>query len=430
VVSVTNDATVFSEADDALLLALLGIPTVNPLEGDGESHIRQAQDRYAVAAAAIGFEVVHHAPADAALLGRLDTPESVRAVAGASAESFLSEHPNLVLRLGPSREIGKTMMFNVHLDTVGGYVPIGFDGRRFTGRGAIDCKGPAVALLAGLREAVHAHPGLIDDISILVQAVPGEEGGCMGVFGTRALVEAGFVGKLNVFCEPTGHAFADCSTASMTLRVSVSGQDAIDDSPGAGHNATVILAHLIATFSRQLLPRAEALGARVCVAGCQTGKMHNRVYGSGVLLVNIAYESIRVREQLEAAVADVFERALVEIEVECARLPWLQMTAADVRRVTRLEWVKRGLPVLQRTEPEGEALMFSLGLERFSGSFTCDAIWMHDQPGYTVVYGPGGLSSNNAHAPGEYADRSDLDRYAQGISALVGAFHSKVRATP
>ena len=44
-------------------------------------------------------------------------------------------------------------LFNVHLDTVAGWQPVGFDGTCFTGRGAIDAKGPAVALLAGVRAA-------------------------------------------------------------------------------------------------------------------------------------------------------------------------------------------------------------------------------------------------------------------------------------
>src|SRR5712692_8801428 len=69
------------------------------------------------------------------------------------------------------------VMFNVHLDTVAGGASPSFDGGRFLGRGAIDAKGPAVALLAGMRTAAEAEPGIADGSSVLIQAVAGEEGG-------------------------------------------------------------------------------------------------------------------------------------------------------------------------------------------------------------------------------------------------------------
>src|SRR5699024_3677968 len=132
------------------------------------------------------------------------------------------------------------VMFNVHMDTVAGVEPVSTDAGWYRGRGAIDAKGPAVALLAGIRDAVRNIPALGRDVGVLVQVVSGEEGGAMGTFGTRPLVEDGFVGRLNVFCEPTGLRYLPRSTASMTARLSVEGDDAVDDHPDAGHNATVL----------------------------------------------------------------------------------------------------------------------------------------------------------------------------------------------
>ena len=51
-------------------------------------------------------------------------------------------------------------MFNVHLDTVAGLEPVRLDGGRLYGRGAIDAKGPAVALLAGIRAALTSEPAV------------------------------------------------------------------------------------------------------------------------------------------------------------------------------------------------------------------------------------------------------------------------------
>lgn len=418
----------FTSADDALLLGLLEIPTVSPLESSALPRIREAQEEYARAAAHIGLDVVHHGPAGVDVLDGIDVPLAVREAAARSPEMFLAAQPNLVLRLGMPRSTRERLMFNVHLDTVGGLEPIGFDGARFTGRGAIDAKGPAVALLAGLRAALDAEPDLTDDIEILVQAVPGEEGGCMGVFGTRTLVEAGYTGSLNVFCEPTEHALLRRSSATMTARILVEGDDAIDDMPGEGHNATVLVARIVDALAKELLPRAHALGARTCIAGVHTGTMHNKVYGTGSALLNIAYDSSSAGAELEIVVETLFARALEAAATEYASIPGLERTAREAHRVMRLEWVKRGLPVLSNQPADGDRVLQRLGLPEFAGCFTCDAIWMSGKPGYTVVYGPGSLAKNNAHAPGEFADRHDLARYAQGISALVREFRADVRA--
>ncbi|MGH3625321.1 MAG: M20/M25/M40 family metallo-hydrolase, partial [Sciscionella sp.] len=221
--------SVLLDADRELLLRLLRIPTVGPLErveGEPPAELRRALRDYATAAAEIGLRPVHNGCASVADATREDVPLAVRRSA---TPGFLEAQPSLVLRLGPELPPEVTVMFNVHLDTVSGLVPVGFDGSRFTGRGAIDAKGPAVALLAGVRAALAADASIGTKVGVLVQAVSGEEGGAMGTIGTRQLVEAGFTGRLNVFCEPTGLRYLPRATASMTACVRVDGRDAIDD---------------------------------------------------------------------------------------------------------------------------------------------------------------------------------------------------------
>ncbi len=41
---------------------------------------------------------------------------------------------------------------------------------------------------------------------------------------------------------------------------------------------------------------------------------------------------------------------------------------------------------------------------------------------YTAVLGPGGLDTNRAHAAGEYADLTELDRYAGEVARILVAF--------
>ena len=246
--------------------------TAGPLETLGGQPVElwRAQYAYATAAAELGFTAERHAPATPNEVGDV-APVSVRE-AVADSPDFLTCQPSLVLRLGPCLPRSATVMFNVHLDTVSGIEPVSFDGTRFHGRGAIDAKGPAVALLAGIREAVRARPALGTEIAVLIQAVAGEEGGAMGVFGTRPLIQRGYVGRLNVFCEPTGRRALTRSTAAMTARLRVRGQDAIDDEPGAGHNATVLLGFLAQKLAAELGP--AAVDGQVCVAGLHLSLIH------------------------------------------------------------------------------------------------------------------------------------------------------------
>ncbi|AXB48008.1 M20/M25/M40 family metallo-hydrolase [Amycolatopsis albispora] len=413
-------------SDQDLLLRLLRTPTISPLEaGDGEpaAQLWQAQTLYAEAAQAIGFRTARHDCARPADVLRDDVPAAVREAAG--TPGFLAGQPSLVLRLGRALPFGATIMFNVHLDTVAGFEPVSFDGRRFTGRGAIDAKGPAVALLAGVRQAIQLSPAVGREIGVILQVVSGEEGGALGTIGTRRLVAAGFHGRLNIFCEPTGMRYLTRATAAMTARVRVAGQGAIDDRPEAGHNATVLLG-----FLAQYL--AATLGGRFCVAGLHTGDQHNRVYGTGQLLLNLPYESSAEGRELAARVERVYHAGLAEFAAKFGGTQVFGRTAADAAEITRLDWLKIGLPCLDGGDRWAENLLTTQAGVAAWGSdeqaFTCDAIWMDGVPGaFTAVLGPGSLDGNNAHAAGEYAELAELEEFAAAVSRILLAF-ARVRA--
>jgi acetylornithine deacetylase len=414
---------------EAQLLELLDIPTAAPLETGVASAVRRAQERYADFAAEIGLQVEVYAAPRPAVLDAPEVPVPVRQAAERMGPAFLESQPNLVLRLGPERAARHTLMFNVHLDTVGGEVPVGSSGTVITGRGAVDAKGPAIGLLAGIEHALRREADLADRVTIIVQAVPGEEGGAMGVHGTKVLVEQGYVGRLNVFCEPTGGGFLDHCTAAMTARVVVDGEGSCDDDPGAGHNATVILGHLARCFAEDLLPGVHAAGGRACIAGLETGTMHNRVYGSGRLWLNFAYPSASTAGRIETMTAQVLARGCRQLAHSLGEVPGLQRTAAECRAVTRLEWVKKGLPVLANRDPAMERLLVDgAGLRRIDpldGSgrgLTCDAIWASGHPGYTIVHGPGHLDRNRAHADGEFVEWADLRRFARSVAGIILSF--------
>ncbi|GGR42531.1 hypothetical protein GCM10010497_52200 [Streptomyces cinereoruber] len=419
--------------DTGLLLHLLHTPTAGPLEtGPGAPRLTAAALRsYATAAQRLGFGAVRLGAPDPSAVLREDTPAPVRRAVAADP-AFLADQPSLVLRLGPELPRERTVMFNVHLDTVAGGEPPAFDGTRFTGRGAVDAKGPAVALLAGVAAAARARPDIGRDVAVLVQAVAGEEGGALGTFGTRPLVEAGWTGRLNVFCEPTGLRHLPRATAAATARITVAGEDAVDDRPEAGHNATVLLGflaqHLAAALGR------DASGAppfTVCVAGLHTGTLHNKVHGTGSLLLNLAYATAEAGAAAERALVRALDAGLREFTARFSGTPPFARTAEDAARITRLEWEKHGLPALGPQPEWGDKLFAEAGVDRWPDdepAFTCDAIWAEGLPdSFTTVFGPGSLDANRAHAAGEFVDLADLEAFADRTAALLTAFADDVR---
>lgn len=401
--------------DRALLLRLLALPTAGPLETTAEVHLWEAMRAYSEAAEGFGMRTVQLAPARESDVLRHDVPAAVQE-AIAEDPDFLERQPSLVLRVGKATPV---VMFNVHLDTVAPFEPAGFDGTRFHGRGAIDAKGPAVALLAGIRAAM-ADPAVGRDVSVLVQAVSGQEGGAMGVFGTRPLVEAGFHGSLNVFCEPTGLRYLPRAAAAMTACVRVEGEDAIDYRPQDGHNASVLLGFLAQHLAGALAGRVP--DGQVCVAGLHTGRRHDRVYGTGELLLNLSYGSSASARVLAVALDAALRDGLAAFTDRFRGVPPFHRTAVDAAAVTRLVWRKRGLPAL----PPQDVPLLDTVAPRWPAhepAFTCDAIWLADVPGArTAVLGPGSLDANNAHATGEHADIADLDRFTTVVRDIVVRF--------
>lgn len=254
----------------------------------------------------------------------------------------------------------------------------------------------------------------------------------MGTFGTRPLVERGAVGRLNVFCEPTGLRFLPRATASMTACVRVRGQDAVDDTPGAGHNATALLGHLAQHLARTVPPRLAA-GTGMCLAGLRTGEHHNRVYGSGTLLLNVSYDRPAAAREAERVLERAVRDGVEEFRRRFAGLRDFARTAADAASITTVRWLKRGLPALGGQPAWGGELFERAGIPGWPAdapAFTCDAIWMQGVPGtYTAVYGPGRLDANHAHAEGEFADLADLEAYAAGIARLLAVHTATVTGT-
>lgn len=418
-------------AEIDLLLEILSISTVTPLETRQPALIEEAQCLFAAYAGELGMSTVSHAPPQASSLEGVDVPAHVRELHAEIGEEYLDCQPNLVLRLGPERALQHTVAINVHIDTVGDAPRLRREGDRIWGRGAIDMKGPAVAVLSAIRQAQAMRPELSERTTIVVQCVAGEEGGAMGVHGTRVVMDAGYGGCLTIFAEPSGGVYFDRSDATMTAAIEVNGAGATDDSPTAAHNATILLGHVSTSLARELDAATRALGGRLCIAGVCTGPRHDRVYGTGRLLVNIAYSNLHAGRRLGALLETALADALESFSRDFAGIAVARRTAAQAREICGVHWIKRDLPVLQNRSPRWEAMLAATGIRRaddHTRAITCDAIWGARPGMYSIVFGPGDLERNGAHTDREFVDLRDLDAYARTLALILLRFDDHLAA--
>lgn len=413
------------------LFELMAIPTVNPLESGDPSGFAAAQQAFIEGALVRGWRVRRNDYPPLNDMLRADVPQQVSAVA---TPEFLAAQPSVVVGIGDPQPVDRRIILNFHMDTVGPHVPPSLNGEVLRGRGAVDDKGPGVAALVGITAAFNQAPWLAEHIEVQVASVPGEEGGAMGVYGTRWLVDSGCVGRLMLFAEPTGGRVFDACSAAMTSVLSVHGEDSTDDHPAGGHNATVALGFLSCRLAEELGPLAEKYGAKVCLAGVHTGTEHNRVYGSGQLRMNIAYYDETAADALAAEVQGVVDTAREEFAARFGDNPVTRRLVADWSQTVRLTWLKRGLPALVNRDREMEALLATAGFPRHDAiadgsAFTCDAIWASASGRYVAACGPGDLATNGAHTPDEHVSLGELGQYADHVRDLVLAVGEHVRNT-
>ncbi|GGM80561.1 hypothetical protein GCM10012275_59010 [Longimycelium tulufanense] len=421
-----------SGKDLAWLSELMSVPSVSPLEGGDPREVVGAQQCFLTGAVERGLRKHRWDSPPATDLELPGVPAQVRAAAAVDPKRFLATQPSVVVGIGRRQPPHRRLVINFHIDTVSPHIPPKTVGRTLYGRGAVDDKGPGVAAVVGVAAAFSSDPLLADDLEVQVASVPGEEGGAMGVYGTRWLVRSGCVGRLMLFAEPTGCRSLDACSAAMTPMLVVQGMDSTDDRPEQGHNATLALGFLATRLMEDLSPLAQHHGAKLCLSGVHTGRFHNRVYGTGELKLNIAYYDQDAASKLAEAVHQVVAGVGKEFVHRFGNHPVARRLATDWADVVRLEWLKRDLPPLSNRDHEMESLLYAVGLPRHDGTadgsaFTCDAIWASGPGRYVIVCGPGQLDSNGAHTPREHVPLDDLDEYATRIRDLVLGFADHVR---
>lgn len=431
----TSPGDLLSPADLSWLVDLVSLDTVSPMEGGAARQYVAAVDLVESGALARGYRTVariHPRPED---LDHPLVPAEVRRCAREDPALLVERQPSLVLAIGRTDDPARTIVLNFHLDTVAPHVLPTLDSGVLRGRGAVDAKGPGVAVLVGVARAFEEEPRLLDEVGVVVMCVPGEEGGALGTYGTRLVLERlRLRGALLMFAEPTSGTVIDASSAVMTPQVTVHGEDSTDDHPYVGTNATLALSHAALSLTARLAPVAERVGAKLCVAGLSTGTSHNRVYGRGALKLNIAYYDDKARAAMEQELGAAFDDLAADFRSTYAGLSPGREIGRRHEDVVRLSWLKRGYPALSNRHSRLEELLERAGLARRDGvadgvACTCDAIWGAGHGDYVVVCGPGDLARNGAHTDHEWVDVADLDVHADRMRELVRRFAALARPT-
>lgn len=414
-----------NEFDYQSLNELLNINTTTPMETSVASQINEAQQIYRRLAEQEGCEVVSLKPSDDAVLNMPLTPKSVHIKSNEMGSDFWESQTNLLLSFGDAKTFDKTLCFNFHMDTVEGGLPANLTEDEVRGRGIVDAKGLGFALLMALKKANQRCHDLSQRIKILIQSVSGEEGGAMGVYGTRTLKEQGHCGRLNVVLEPTGFKYVDQSTTSMTLEICVNAQGSTDDAPEKGVNSTIILSSFTDYLMTHAAQFVQERQAKMCIAGLHTGAMHNRVYGEGRLLVNFAYQSLTAAGDIKRHIEKLFLSWQSYFVDRYQHLPLVQKTASALSSQCKMSWLKSELPVLSNCDDYAEEMLQSIGIKREEDNsryFTCDAMWLEDPRAYTIILGPGDLGDNLAHTDNEFIKKEDYEQYIDLLADLIIKF--------
>ena len=228
----------------------------------------------------------------------------------------------------------------------------------------------------------------------------------MGVFGTRPLIRRGWYGRLNLSASPPGCGCAALHRRDDRLRPGATATTRSTTAPPPGTTPPSCSA-TSPVGSPPGSPSGRGAAARSGSPGLHTGHLHNRVYGTGRLLLNCSYPDSAAGQ---GPGRPPRTRGVARGAGGSSPRPMRTHRKAGPHRrgrraVTRLEWLKRGLPrsptptrgpgtagragrpgpVRPREEPR-------LHLRRHVG---CRASGR-----YTVVLGPGDLARTTLTPPG------------------------------
>lgn len=375
-----------SAGAEALLRALVAIPSVNPtLEAGGAGEGAIAQE-CATWLRDWGFEVeVHEAAA-----GR----------------------PSVLARHG---EGAPTLLLNGHLDTVGvegmTVAPFGEEGPhgRYYGRGSCDMKGGNAALLAAARHLSRSgHPG-----TLVVALTADEEHASIGM---TDLIERGLRADAAVVCEPTGLALMPAHKGFVWIEVVIGGRAAHGSRPEVGIDAVRRMGRLLVELDElesELVSRAPhpLLGTGSIHAGPIAGGTAPSVYPDRCSVV-------LERRTLPGETA---EEVLCEIDAVVERV---RRRFPDLEVARRVTMDRPGTEVASSHPLVAElaGALSECGEEVRIAPMTAwvDGALLNVSGTPALCFGPGSIAQ--AHAVDEWVEIDQVERCARVLTTFARRF--------
>ena len=142
-----------TKVDIGFLMRFMDIASVSPLEGGDPQATVDAQNLFTRYARGKGFRTELLEPDAAALRDDPLVPLTLRERIERDPV-LVTRQPSVVARMGASgATAARRIVFNFHVDTVGPHISPRLVDAVLYGRGALDDKGPGIALLAGVAAA-------------------------------------------------------------------------------------------------------------------------------------------------------------------------------------------------------------------------------------------------------------------------------------
>jgi acetylornithine deacetylase/succinyl-diaminopimelate desuccinylase-like protein len=325
------------------------------------------------------------------------------------------ERPAVLGRAGPANPVS-TLMFEVHLDTVGvAHMTLPpFDGlikdNRLYGRGACDMKGATAALLHALTpERIKA---LTDrGVGLLVVGAPDEE---CGTKGAQTLAERGIGADHAIILEPTRNRPVVAHKGANWYDVVLRGRSGHGSQPESGVSTHEALARLLPEILRahkalQQMHSHPLLGVSTLNIGhISGGQTYNIIPDQTLIQLDRRVIPGEPPELFEQAVRHILEELTSEGRLVSSRIRPVNQTDAFATApgatlpqtlLDAIEAVTGGRPACEGTSWVSDAAPFSR---------TC---------AQTVVFGPGDIAQ--AHTEDEFIDLTDLETGAAILARFL-----------
>lgn len=193
---------------------------------------------------------------------------------------YIDSVGNLIADMGYG---DKSIALIGHIDTVPGEIPVEFDGHSIRGRGAVDAKGPLVAMFVGASLARRTID--LNRYRVVAVAVVGEEGDSRGA---KELVKNNFKADGIVIGEPSNNSIVLGYRGSMKVEIQCESKPSHTSSPAQEPSACEKIIDIwtkIRDFYNSF--NAQSNSATILYIGCGENARYNVYPTQGNMLIDI-----------------------------------------------------------------------------------------------------------------------------------------------